>query len=275
MSGRQSATAAAITAHRRAARLRRPPAFRAPWSTLTASRRGGGAMATGPEIRVVSAPASRQRLGDGIALLAARNGWRGSAPDRAARASGRRSPAPSCRRARPVAAKRLFDGGHDLHRLGHAAGAEFAAGHFAVIGADEQHAVLFQRREVALRRGVLSHIRTFIAGAISTFLSVASRAVEARSLASPFASLAIRSAVAGATTTRSALRDSWIWPISASSVRLNRSWIDFLAGQRRHRKRRDELRARPWSGWRGTSTPRSRQPRGPAPGTCRPRCRRR
>ena len=71
--------------------------------------------------------------------------------------------------------------------------------------------------------GVLSHIRTFIAGAISTGLSVASSAVEARSLARPFAILAIRSAVAGATTTRSAARDSSIWPISASSVRLKRS----------------------------------------------------
>ncbi|HSS13198.1 MAG TPA: hypothetical protein VLL04_04865 [Rhizomicrobium sp.] len=71
--------------------------------------------------------------------------------------------------------------------------------------------------------GALSHIRTFIAGAIRTGLSVASNAVEARSLAKPFAILAIRSAVAGATTTRSALRDSWMWPISASSVRLKRS----------------------------------------------------
>ena len=70
-------------------------------------------------------------------------------------------------------------------------------------------------------------MRTFIAGAISTRLSVASSAVEARSLAWPPASLAIRSAVAGATTTRSAERDSWIWPISASSVRLNRSWKTF------------------------------------------------
>ena len=62
------------------------------------------------------------------------------------------------------------------------------------------------------------HIRTFIAGAISTGLSVASKVVEARSSARPAAALAIRSAVAGATTTRSAERDSSIWPISASSV---------------------------------------------------------
>jgi hypothetical protein len=68
-----------------------------------------------------------------------------------------------------------------------------------------------------------SHIRTFMAGAISTGLSVASRVVEARSPARPLAALAIRSAVAGATTTRSAERDSSIWPISASSVSENRS----------------------------------------------------
>ena len=67
------------------------------------------------------------------------------------------------------------------------------------------------------------HIRTFMAGAISTGLSVASRVVEARSPANPCAALAIRSAVAGATTTRSAERDSSIWPISASSVSENSS----------------------------------------------------
>ncbi len=69
-----------------------------------------------------------------------------------------------------------------------------------------------------------SHMRTFMAGAISTALSVASRVVEARSSAWPLAALAIRSAVAGATTTRSAERDSSMWPISCSSVRENSSW---------------------------------------------------
>lgn len=68
-----------------------------------------------------------------------------------------------------------------------------------------------------------SHILGFIAGAIRMRLSVASSAVEARSLASPVAILAMRSAVAGATTIRSVERDSAIWPISASSVSENRS----------------------------------------------------
>ena len=63
-----------------------------------------------------------------------------------------------------------------------------------------------------------SHIRRFIAGATSVRLSVASSSVVARSSARPLAMRASRLAVAGATTTRSAARDSSIWPISASSV---------------------------------------------------------
>ena len=68
-----------------------------------------------------------------------------------------------------------------------------------------------------------SHIRTFMAGAISTRLSVAISTVEARSSASPATILPIRLAVAGTTATRSAARDSSICPISASSVRSKRS----------------------------------------------------
>ncbi len=76
----------------------------------------------------------------------------------------------------------------------------------------------------ALRRVAgCSHMRTFIAGAISTRVSVAISRVEARSSAAPWAIFDIRSAVAGATTTRSAARDSSICPISASSVRSKRS----------------------------------------------------
>ncbi len=62
-----------------------------------------------------------------------------------------------------------------------------------------------------------------MAGATSTGLSVARSTVEARSSASPFAILASRSAVAGATTTRSASRESRMCPISASSVSENSS----------------------------------------------------
>ena len=73
------------------------------------------------------------------------------------------------------------------------------------------------------------HIRTFIAGATSTRLSVAISTVEARSFACPPAIFAIRSAVQGATTSRSASRESSICPIPASSVRSNRSRYTFSA----------------------------------------------
>ena len=63
-----------------------------------------------------------------------------------------------------------------------------------------------------------AHIIAFIAGAISTGLSEASSVVAARSSASPAAMRAIRSAVAGATTSKSASRDRRICPISLSSV---------------------------------------------------------
>ena len=97
----------------------------------------------------------------------------------------------------------------------------FAAGHLSLVGLQDGDAVA---RNCATFRLVASccHMRTFIAGAASTFLSVASSKVVARSSAIPAAIFASRSAVAGATTTRSASRLSWIWPISASSLRSNR-----------------------------------------------------
>ena len=67
------------------------------------------------------------------------------------------------------------------------------------------------------------HMRTFIDGATRTGLSVASNAVVARSSAMPCAMRAMMLAVAGATSTTSASRESWIWPISCSSVSENRS----------------------------------------------------
>ena len=69
-----------------------------------------------------------------------------------------------------------------------------------------------------------NHMRTFIAGATSTGLSVASSTVDARSSVMPAAMLRQDvGRVAGATTTRSAARDSWMCPISLSSVSENRS----------------------------------------------------
>ena len=67
------------------------------------------------------------------------------------------------------------------------------------------------------------HITGFIAGATRTGRSVASITVEARSSARPSAILPMKSAVAGATTTRSVSRARRIWPTSCSSARENRS----------------------------------------------------
>ena len=100
-----------------------------------------------------------------------------------------------------------------------------------------------------------SHIRTFIAGAISTGLSVASSAVEARSPARPPAAFAIRSAVAGATTTRSADRDSSMWPICASSVRLKRSERTGVLAERGQRQRVSRTGRPPRSESGCTATP--------------------
>ena len=61
-------------------------------------------------------------------------------------------------------------------------------------------------------------MRTFIAGATSTGVSVASSSVPARSSASPAAIRARMSAEAGHTTTRSAERDRTMCPISLSVV---------------------------------------------------------
>ncbi len=64
-------------------------------------------------------------------------------------------------------------------------------------------------REVAS----FSHISVCMAGARTTVALVASRSAERTSLARPRAYLAIRSAVAGATTISSAHRPSVVWTI--------------------------------------------------------------
>ncbi len=71
------------------------------------------------------------------------------------------------------------------------------------VGPTKETPSAFRRARLRTVAGWL-HIRTFIAGAISTGLSVASRVVEARSSARPAAALAMRSAVAGTTRIRSA-----------------------------------------------------------------------
>ncbi len=67
----------------------------------------------------------------------------------------------------------------------------------------------------------------------------------ARSSACPPAILAIRSAVAGATTTRSVSRASRIWPTSNSLRRVEEIHISALARDGARRQRRDEFLRRP------------------------------
>jgi hypothetical protein len=67
----------------------------------------------------------------------------------------------------------------------------------------------------------LLHIAAFIAGATSTGHSAQSASVESRSSADPWAALARKSAVAGATTTISARAASSIWAPSGKAAGSN------------------------------------------------------
>ena len=68
-----------------------------------------------------------------------------------------------------------------------------------------------------------SHISVCIAGAMTTGARVARRSAESTSSARPRAYLAMASAVAGATTTRSAERPREVWAISGGAGSGNRS----------------------------------------------------
>ena len=116
-----------------------------------------------------------------------------------------------------------LDRGEDGGRLGQAAGAEFVAGHRALVRPDHQHAA---------RRAASPCWPASRRAATCARSSPAPPAPACRSPAAawrpdrrpgPAAIFARMSAVAGATTTRSALRDSWMCPISLSSVSENRS----------------------------------------------------
>ena len=85
------------------------------------------------------------------------------------------------------------------------------------------------------------HIFGFMAGAISTGLSVASSTAEARSLARPLASLAIRSAVAGATTIEVGLAGQPDMADILLVLAVEQIGEDMVGGQRADRQRRDEL----------------------------------
>ena len=61
------------------------------------------------------------------------------------------------RQTRLVAAIKALDGGKDVCRFAHPPGPELAAGHVALFGPREQHAILLQRGDVSLGRTVLPH----------------------------------------------------------------------------------------------------------------------
>ena len=144
--------------------------------------------------------------------------------DRLMRRPGGDDNAPAGQRLRDSLRQQALDRRDDLERLGHAADAGLARfRHLAGIGTDHRDAVGRRASQdcAAWRRAPTS--RGFIAGAISTRLSVASSTVVARSSARPCAILAMRSAVAGATTTRSVSRARRMWPTSNSLARSNNS----------------------------------------------------
>ncbi len=183
MSGRQSATAAAITAISAGSSASQAASISRAVVTRCKLDAEGAGSSTGPDTSTRVGARPRQGRGDGIALLA--GGAVGEEAHRIERLMRRprrhQRFEPS---SGPGVAKRAFDRGHDLQRLGHAARTEFTARHLAVIGADEETPSRFKVAKLR-RAGGLCHMRTFIAGAIRIFLSVASSAVDARSLASP------------------------------------------------------------------------------------------
>ena len=93
--------------------------------------------------------------------------------------------------------------------------------------------------DVALVAG-FSHISTFIAGATSSGQRRARHSVDSRSSARPCASLAMKSAIAGATTIRSRSRDSSMCPIASGTRGVPQVGPDRLAGQRLQGRGADE-----------------------------------
>ena len=225
-------------------------------STRTTVTPGGSASAVGPLTRMTSAPAARAAAA--IAwpcrpeerLPMKRTGsigsWVGpevtttrrpaSAPPRGSADAGRQ-------RNGGRRLQRAFDRRDDRQRLGHAAGPIFAAGHLARRPA----------RRTARRRRAGS--RRCAGSRDAATCARSSPARPARACRSPAASSsrdrrrgrcamwARRSAVAGATTMRSASRENSMWPMpDCSSGRTGPAHR--LAAQRLGRQRRDELLGR-------------------------------
>ena len=128
-------------------------------------------------------------------------------------------------------------------RLGQAARAILAAGHLAFGRLDHADAVVVQLLRCCAAVAACCHMRTFIAGATTTGLSVASSKVVARSSAMPAAIFASRSAVAGQTSTKSAARLKLDMADLDFVLELPQRSVDLAFGQRAEAHRSDEMLA--------------------------------
>ena len=163
------------------------------------------------------------RRRDGVALLARRA--IGEHAHRIERFAGRpRRDQDAFAGERAFAAQHRVGGGGDFERLGHAAEAGFAAlGHLARIGSDECNAVGAQPRQIALRRLRRPHVRVHRRREQDRLVGREQHGGRQIVGVAADAILAIRSAVAGATTIRSVSRAMRIWPTSNSLCASNRS----------------------------------------------------
>ena len=128
----------------------------------------------------------------------------------------------------------------DLGRLEHAAHADLAARLVARRGAERSRTPSARSAlDVALRRRVVPHL-AFIAGATSSGQSRARHSVDSRSSARPCASLAMKSALAGATTIELAVARELDVRHVVGDAAVPQVGEDRLARQRLQRHRGDE-----------------------------------
>jgi len=101
------------------------------------------------------------------------------------------------------------------------------------------------RRRSTLRCvAAFCHISTFIAGATMRGQRRARQSAESRSSPSPFATLARKSVVAGATTTTSRSRESSMWPMLSGTRASHMSVCTGWPESGLQRRRRDEATRR-------------------------------
>ena len=128
----------------------------------------------------------------------------------------------------------------NLLRFEHAAEPDFAAGLVAAGGAEDGDAVARELGDVALRGLVFPHLAVHRRRHQQCGIRARGTASTSRSSASPWASLARKSAEAGATTIASAPRDSVDVRHVVGDAAVPHVGEDRLAGQRLHGRRRDE-----------------------------------